>query len=203
MRVGYIRISTAGQHTERQDTALRDCERVFTDVCSGKDKNRPQLNAMLAFVRAGDTLVVESFSRLARSTVDLLKIVEILRHKGVELISIKESVDTSTATGKLQLTLFAALAEFEREQMLERQAEGIREAKRIDADLIAAGQKPVKYKGKPRIEVDKRRFATEYRRWKAGEQTAAQSMRNLGLKSNTFYRRVREYEQANEGRRQP
>lgn len=193
-KVGYIRISTTEQNTTRQETALSDCDPVFIDRCSGKNTKRPELQKMLSYVRAGDTLKVESFSRLARNTADLLEIVDFLQKKDVQLVSIKENIDTSTPAGKLMLTFFAGLSEFEREQMLERQREGIQAAKQTDAERIANGLPPVKYRGRKRIDTDKDDFRREYRRWKAGKQTGAQTMRNLGLKPSTFYRRVKEYE---------
>lgn len=195
LRVGYIRISTGQQNPARQETALADCEKVFTDVCSGKNRDRPQLQAMLAFVRSGDVVVVESFSRLARSTVDLLGIVEFLQKKGVSLESLKEQIDTGSPQGRLVLKIFAALAEFEREQILERQQEGIREAKRHDAERVAAGLPAEKYTGGKRIQTDPRQFTIQYKAWKSGKITATEAMQALGLKPNTFYRRVRDYEQ--------
>ncbi len=138
---------------------------------------------MLQFVREGDTVIVESYSRMTRSTRDLLDIVETLKNKGVEFISKKEAIDTTTPAGKLMLTVFAGLYQFERECMLERQAEGIKEAKK-------AG----KYKGRKRIEVDKRVFKPIYDDWKAGKITAIRAQKILGLTAPTFYRRVKEYE---------
>ena len=198
MKVGYIRVSTDEQNTARQENALADCEKLFIDYCSGKNAKRPELEKMLAFVRAGDTVIVESFSRLARSMADLLHIVEFIQQKGAEIVSLKESFDTSTAAGRFQLALFAALAQFEREQMLERQREGIQAAKRQDAARREKGLKPLKYPGRKRIEFDQLDFQREYKRWKEGRQTAVYTMKQLNLKPGTFYRRVREYE-AKEG----
>ena len=194
-RIGYIRISTAEQHTARQETALADCDPVYTDVCTGSTTKRPQLQAMLTYARAGDTVVVESFSRLARSTQDLLAIVDFLQRKGVVIVSLKEQLDTSTPQGRLMLTMFGALAEFEHEQLLQRQREGIQAAKQLDAERIANGQPPVKYRGRAPKYVDPAEFRREYEKWKAGEQTAVATMKKLKLNRTTFYQRVKEYEQ--------
>ena len=194
-RIGYVRISTAEQHAARQESALADCSPVFRDVCSGKKKQRPELEKMLAYVRQGDTVVIESFSRLARSTRDLLKIVDFLQKKGVEIVSLKENFDTTTPAGRLMLTMFAALAEFEREQMLERQREGIQAAKAADAALIAAGKPPASYRGRAPVTVDPVAFRREYKAWKSGKQTAVETMQKLHLRRGTFYNRVKEYEE--------
>jgi DNA invertase Pin-like site-specific DNA recombinase len=160
-------------------------ERAFTETMSGKNTERPQLQAMLEFVREGDTVVVESYSRLARSTRDLLDIVEGLREKKVEFVSRKEQIDTSTPTGRLLFVICAGLAQFERELLLERQREGIEQAKK-------AG----KYKGRKPISIDTARFKTLYDAWRAGETTAVAAQRTLGISAPTWYRRVREYEDA-------
>lgn len=132
MKVAYIRVSTVEQNEARQLEAMKDkgIEKYFTEKVSGKDTNRPQLNEMLDYVREGDTVYIHDFSRLARSTEDLLNIVNTLNNKGVHLVSNKENLDTSTPTGKLMLTMIAAINTFERENMLERQREGIAIAKR-------------------------------------------------------------------------
>ena len=132
MRIGYVRVSTLEQHEERQKVELTEkahVEKIFLDKLSGKDTDRPQLQAMLEFAREGDTLYVSEFSRLARSTKDLLDIVQQLKEKQVQVISLKESFDTSTPAGELAMTMFAAIATFERKIMLERQREGIALAK--------------------------------------------------------------------------
>lgn len=184
MNVGYVRVSTAEQNEARQLETMkqRGIEKVFIDKCSGKNTDRPQLQAMLAFVRDGDTVTVDSFSRLARSTKDLLQIVATLQDRGAQLVSVKENLDTSTPQGRLMLTMFGALAEFEREQMLERQREGVAIAK-------AAG----KYKGRQPIQIDEQRFRERAKHWQAGKITAAALMREFELKPNTFYRRCAEW----------
>ncbi len=189
MLVGYIRVSTEQQHTDRQETIMKQygVEKVFSEKISGKNTERPKLKEMLAFIRSGDTVVIESYSRLARSTADLLKLVELLNDKGVNLISDKEHIDTTTPQGKFMFTVFAGLSEFERACILERQREGIAEAK-----------KQGKYKGRQPIKIDKEKFITVYNRWKAKDITGRQAMMELELKPDTFYRRVREYEKNND-----
>lgn len=184
MKVGYVRVSTAGQNTARQEVIMEQLgvEKVFIDKMSGKNTDRPQLKEMLAFVREGDTLVIESFSRLARSTKDLLEIVEELEKKNVKFISQKENIDTSTPNGKFMLTVFAALAQLERETMLARQREGIEIAK-------AEG----KYKGRKPVEVDEEKFRQLYNDWQNGKTTPKIMMNELGLKSATFWRTVKKY----------
>lgn len=131
MNVAYVRVSTVEQNEARQIEALKPhgIDKWFTEKISGKNTQRPQLQAMLDFVREGDTVFIHDFSRLARSTKDLLTLVEQLQNKGVHLISNKENLDTSTPTGKLMLTMIAAINEFERANTLERQREGIAIAK--------------------------------------------------------------------------
>ena len=130
--LGYVRVSTVEQNDERQKEALKkyNIDKWFEEKISAKDTKREKLQAMLDYCREGDTIYVHDFSRLARSTKDLLSIVEFLKEKNVHLVSNKENLDSSTATGKLMLTMIAAIAEFERENLLERQREGIAIAKR-------------------------------------------------------------------------
>ena len=132
MRIAYVRVSTAEQNEARQIEALKkyDIERWFTEKCSGKNTDRPKLQEMMDFAREGDEIYIHDFSRLARSTKDLLSIIERLDAKGVKLISNKENLDTHTPTGKLMLTMIGAISEFERATILERQREGIIIAKR-------------------------------------------------------------------------
>lgn len=130
--IAYVRVSTVEQNETRQIEALEkhNIDRWFTEKVSGKNTDRPQLKAMLEYVRDGDIVFIHDLSRLARNTKDLLEIVELLQSKGVSLVSNKENIDSSTATGKLMLTMIGAIAEFERQNLLERQREGIEIAKR-------------------------------------------------------------------------
>lgn len=187
MLIGYVRVSTKEQNEARQVEALKGkgVEKLFVDKASGKNTDRPALKEMLAYVREDnkerDVVMTESISRIARSTKDLLSIIETLQSKNVGFISLKENIDTSTPQGRFMLTVFAALAELERESILERQREGIEIAK-------AQG----KYKGKPKKKIDEARMREVCALWRAGEITAVQAMKKLDLKPNTFYRRVKE-----------
>jgi len=184
-KIGYIRVSTEHQETARQEAIMQQyqVERVFAEKMSGKNANRPELKAMLEFVRDGDTLYIESISRLGRSTRDLLNIIDVLQKKGVTLVSSKENIDTNTPQGRFVLSIFAALSELEREQTLQRQREGIAIAK-------AQG----KYKGRQPIAIDWAKFGQLYELWKKEEITAVEFQNRMGLRANTFYRRLREYE---------
>ena len=127
MKIAYVRVSTVEQNETRQIEALKryGIEKWFTEKVSGKNTNRPQLQQMLEFAREGDTIYIHDFSRLARSTRDLLDITERLQEKGIHLVSNKKNIDTSTPTGKLLFVIVSAIAEFERTNLLERQREGI------------------------------------------------------------------------------
>ena len=193
-RIFYARVSTVEQNEARQIAAAKEhkADKTFTDKATGANTNRPQLTAMLAYIREGDTVIVESISRLARSTKDLLNIVEQITAKGAEFISLKESIDTTTPQGRFMLTVFAAMAELEKEQTAQRRDEGIALRKAEDAARKAKGLEPLYYKGRQSIAIDADHFKAEVRKWRAGEQTAVETMKKLGLKPNTFYRRVKE-----------
>ena len=183
MRVGYVRCSTVEQNEARQLKMMEEqqVEKIFTDKASGKNTDRESFKEMMGFIRAGDVVIVESISRIARNTRDLLSIVSELTDKGVEFISLKENMDTTTPQGRFMLTVFGALAELERENILERQREGIEIAK-------SEG----KYKGRKPVSIDESKFKAVCSRWRAGEITATGAMQEVGLKPNTFYRRVKE-----------
>ena len=108
MKIGYVRASTVDQNTARQEVLMESLgvDQVYIDCVSGKNTDRPELRRMMTFVREGDTVIVESISRFARNTLDLLDLVERLTSKGVEFVSKKEAIDTTTPSGKFMLTIF-------------------------------------------------------------------------------------------------
>lgn len=183
MRVGYVRCSTIEQNEARQLKMMDEqkAEKLFIDKASGKNTDRKAFKEMMSFVRSGDVVIVESISRIARNTRDLLSIISELTEKGVEFVSLKESIDTTTPQGRFMLTVFGALAELERENILERQREGIEIAK-------SEG----KYKGRKPVDYDETQMKALCKKWRDGEITATAAMKELGLKPNTFYRRVKE-----------
>jgi len=178
--IAYIRCSSVEQNEARQLEALNNynIEKYFTEKASAKDINRPELQAMLDYTREGDIIYIKDFSRIARSTKDLLYIVEKLQTKGVKLISLKENLDSTTATGKLMLTMIGAIYEFERSNLLERQAEG-----------IAIAKKEGKFKGRKQI-AKPASWLEVYSKYKQRQLTAKQAMEELNLKTNTFYKFV-------------
>lgn len=181
MKIAYVRVSTVEQNEARQIEALEKfgIEKWFTEKISAKDINRPQLRLMLDFAREGDTVYIHDFSRLARSTKDLLDIVEMFHSKGITLVSNKESIDTSTPTGKLMLTMIAAINEFERTNLLERQKEGIAIAKRNG-----------KYKGRKPFTSDK--FDTLYSKYLSREINKTELAKLLGISRPTLDKLIRE-----------
>lgn len=187
LKIGYIRVSTVEQNIARQEVIMKklDVEKIFIDKISGKNMERPMLKEMMDFVRSGDIVVVESISRFARNTRDLLELVDQLVAKGVQFVSMKEKIDTSTPSGKFMLTVFGAVAQLERDYILQRQKEGIAIAK-------ANG----KYQGRKKIQND--RFDEIYEKWKNNEMTAIQAMKLLNYSKTTFYRRVKEMKENEE-----
>lgn len=183
MQIAYIRVSTIDQNEQRQIEAMKhyEIEKWFIEKVSAKDTNRPKLQELLDFVREGDTLHIHDFSRLARSTKDLLEIVELLNAKGVTLVSNKESIDSSTPTGKLMLTMIGAINEFERTNLLERQREGIEIAKRKGV-----------YKGRKPVSIPD--FGIHYQRYKCREISKSQLAKELSVSRPTLDNLIREYE---------
>lgn len=182
MRVAYIRVSTQEQNEARQFAALEPykIEKYFSEKVSGKNMNREQLKIMLDFVREGDIVYVMDFSRLSRSVGDLLSLLQKFQDKKVHLISLKENFDTTTPTGRLMTVMLSAINEFERANILERQAEGIALAK----------QKGI-YKGRKRIQKPPQ-WKEIYEAYRTRKMTAGEAMKQLGLKRNTFYTFVKQ-----------
>ena len=187
--IAYIRVSTKEQNTGRQheDFTAKGIvlDKVFEEKLSGKNTDRPQLQAMLAYLREGDTLYVESFSRFARSARDFLNIVNTLNEKGVSFVSLKENIDTTTPNGKFMLTVFAGLYELERDNILERQREGI--------DLALKEGRPY---GRPSATLSST-FSKNYQLWKQGELKAVDFMKRENIPKSTFYKLVKRYENEN------
>lgn len=182
MRIAYVRVSSVDQNEERQIEGLQkyEIEKWFTEKVSGKDMNRPELQAMPDFAREGDTIYVHDFSRLARSVSDLLRITELLQTKGIHLVSNKENIDTSTPTGKLMVTTIAAINEFERTNLLERQREGIAIAKRKGI-----------YKGRKEISIPDDVFDSVYEKYMKREFSKTEMAKRLQIRRNTLDKLLR------------
>ena len=184
--IAYLRVSTTDQNTARQEEALKgfNIDKYYIEKVSGKNiKDRPELIKMMDYVREGDTVFVESISRFGRSLSDLLNLIDQLNNKGVQFKSLKEgSIDTTTPTGKLVYSIFSSLAEFERETIKQRQAEGIAIAK-------ANG----KYKGRQRKQVNPNEFVSLYNRWQDGDITKKYMCRKLNVSLATLDRRIAEH----------
>lgn len=180
--IAYIRVSTIDQNEARQKEALQNynIDKWYIEKISGKNTDRPEFKNMMEYVREGDTIYIKDFSRLSRSTSDLLNIIETLEKRKITLISLKENIDTSTPTGKLMLTMIGAINEFERTNLLERQKEGIEIAK-----------KQGKYKGRKAIEKPEN-WEQVYILYLKKEITATEAMKKLNLKKNIFYKFAKE-----------
>lgn len=180
VKIGYIRVSSTDQNPARQKELMKELgvERVFLDRMSRKSMERPELKKMLGFVRQGDTVVVESISRFARNTKDLLELMQQLTAKQVDFVSKKEAIDTAAPTGRFMLIVFGAVAELEREYLLQRQREGIAIAKQKG---VYKGRKPIQ---RPEMEE-------VVSQWREGKMTAVEAMKRLDLKASTFYRKVK------------
>lgn len=192
-RIGYGRVSTADQHLDRHITALEaaGCLRVFTDKKSGKDTDREQLHAALDYCRAGDTLVVPSLDRLSRSLSDLITLVNGLRQRGIGFVSLKEAIDTTTPGGRLIFHIFASLAEFIRELIVEGTREGLDAAR-------ARGQRL----GRPPA-LTPEQIAHARAMLTAPEASVASIARLLGVSRSTIYKHLPELGRTQLGSGQP
>lgn len=182
-KVGYVRVSTKEQNTARQEVLMEKLgvDRLYMEKITGKSKDRPELMKLMDYVREGDTVIVESYSRFARSTMDLLHLIEELNTKGVGFVSQKENIDTSIPTGRLMMVIFAGLAQFERESILERQKEGIEIAK-------AQG----KFTGRPVKEIEN--FEEVYKQVYAKQIKVSEVCKKNNISRSTWYAHVKRYE---------
>lgn len=180
--IAYIRVSTVEQNEARQKAALQkySIDRWFIEKASGKDLNRPMLQEMLEYIREDDVVYVEEFSRLGRSTADLLATVRKIEDAGARFVSLKEQFDTTTPAGRLQMTMMAAIAEFERDMILERQREGIAIAK-------AAG----KYKGRKEITIPN--IGEYYEKYMSRQGSKVSIAAELGISRTTLDKLFKKY----------
>ena len=183
----YIRVSSKEQNTIRQEVKAKEhnvpLDHVYIEKVSGKNvTDRPVLTNMMAHIKSGDKLIVDSISRFARNTKDLIELVEQLNNKGVIFVSLKESIDTTTPTGMFMLTVFGAVAQLERDYLKDRQAEG-----------IAVAVEQGKFKGRKAIEHPTQ-WVKYYKMMQEGTIKGVDVMKILDLKKTTFYKLIKEYE---------
>ena len=176
---GYARVSTESQNLDRQLDALQKygVDQIYNEKITGTKRDRPELVKMLDRMTEGDTVVVESLSRLGRSTKDLIELTELFNSRGVNLISLKESIDTSTSTGKLLFTLMSAIAQFERDVIADRTREGLNAAR-------ARGR----IGGRPKINEDNVRKAVKL--YKTRQYSVREIEELTGVKKSTLYRNL-------------
>ncbi len=178
---GYARVSTEQQNLDRQLDMLKGygVDHIYNEKMTGTKRNRPEMEKMLERLTSGETVVVESLSRLGRSTKDLIWLMETFNQKGVNLVSLKESIDTTTRTGKLLFTLMSALAQFERDVLAERTREGLIATR-------ARGRRG----GRPPVDREVVRKAVKL--YKTGEYTVSEITELTGVKKTTLYKNLRE-----------
>lgn len=183
--IAYVRVSTLEQNEARQREALKglNIDKWFVEKASGKDIKRPKLQEMLEYIREDDTVYVEEFSRLGRSTADLLAIVKQIEDSGAKFKSLKENFDTSTPAGRLQMTMMAAIAEFERAMILERQREG-----------IAIAKKEGKYKGRKAVCIPN--IGDYYQKYMTRQGTKTSIAAELRISRTTLDKLFKEYEKS-------
>ena len=177
---GYARVSTEQQNLDRQLDMLQKygVDFIYNEKMTGTKRNRPELEKLLERLTEGDTVVVESLSRLGRSTKDLIWLMETFNSKCVNLVSLKESIDTTTSTGKLLFTLMSAIAQFERDVIADRTREGLNAAR-------ARGRKG----GRPRTDSEKLRKAIKL--YNTQQYSLAEIEDMTGVKRSTLYRGIR------------
>ena len=176
---GYARVSTEQQNLDRQLDALKKygVDIIYNEKMTGTKRDRPELSKLLDRMTEGDTVVIESLSRLGRSTKDLIELTELFQQKGVHLVSLKESIDTSTSTGKLLFTLMSAIAQFERDVIADRTREGLNAAR-------ARGRNG----GRPKANADSVRKAVKL--YKTQQYSIREITELTGVKKSTLYRNL-------------
>lgn len=176
---GYARVSTDAQNLNRQLDALKEfgVDTIYNEKMTGTKKDRPELNKLLERITEGDTVVIESLSRLGRSTKDLIELTELFNSKRVRLVSLKESIDTESSTGKLLFTLMSALAQFERDTIADRTREGLRSAR-------SRGRTG----GRPKANADNIKKAVKL--YKTQQYSIKEIEELTGVKKSTLYRNI-------------
>lgn len=185
MNYAYVIVSTKEQSETRQIECLKkyDIDKWYSEKISGATMDRPKLQEMLRSLQSGDTVYITDFSRLARNTYDLLMMIDNFEHYGINLVSDKEKLDMSTASGKLLITVIAAVNEFERDMMLERQAEGIE---------IEKSRGSYKNCGRKKTEVDEKEFAEDLKLLKAGELIKVELAKKINVSRPTLDKMIKE-----------
>ena len=177
---GYARVSTEEQVLDRQLDMLNSygVDRIYSEKMTGTRRERPELDKMLSVLTEGDTVVIESLSRLGRSTKNLIELMELFNERGVNLVSLKESINTTTPTGKLLFTLISAISQFERDCLAERTREGLASAR-------ARGRKG----GRPTVDAEMLEKAK--RLYDSKEYTVNEICELTGVRRTTFYRYIK------------
>jgi DNA invertase Pin-like site-specific DNA recombinase len=180
MRIGYARVSTEQQVLARQLDQLQayGCDVIYQEKMTGTKKDRPELAKVIVQARAGDQVVIESLSRLGRSAKDLLELIGQFEKSGVTVVSLKESIDTSTSVGRLLVTVLAALAQFERDLTVERTNEGLKAAR-------ARGRKG----GRP--PMDPKKIQKAIRLYRSEQLSVSDISDQCGISAATLYRYVK------------
>ena len=181
MIYGYARVSTVDQNLDRQKDALLKygIDHLFCEKISGAKKSRPELDKLLAVLENGDSIVIESLSRLGRSVKNLSELMELFNEKGIRLISLKESIDTTSATGRLLFTIISSLAAFERETLIERTNEGLASAR-------ARGKRG----GRPK--TDETALKKAIALYQTGQYSLADIQSMTGVSKSTLYRALKQ-----------
>lgn len=190
MKIGYVRVSTVEQNEDRQLKGLEKVgiEKWYIEKVSGKNRNRPEFQKMMSTVQKGDVIYVHALSRLARNARDLLNIQYELQEKGVDLVSNKENIDTTTPVGRAFFGMLAVMNQFEREIMLERQAEA-----------IAVAKEKGTYRTRGDKKIDLQLFDANYSLFVNGELTKIEFAKNIGVSRPTLDKILRKREDTNHG----